>query len=215
MNKLRKPKPFATTSSPPAGSNNDASVPRHSLVSRTMQIASASLAVETTAHNFNTSEYLQTTWFSAPAAAKPRTIIEQYWAARALVAETVLSTRVQHQKEVAEVRLGEEEKRTKEIAALVRANEQRQGRLEKFVAVLVACLVVLFFVVLRILLYDSQKTKGASHFTIPILSPFTSVVEHETGIISTKSVTIFIVVLGILSYATFRHWFSRRAAARL
>jgi hypothetical protein len=77
-----------------------------------MQIASASLAVETTAHNFNTPEYYSKTWFSAPVAAKPRTIVQQYWAARALVAETVLSTHVQHQKEVAEMRLGEEEKRT-------------------------------------------------------------------------------------------------------
>jgi len=77
-----------------------------------MQIASASIAVQTKAHSFNTAEDPRTTWFSAPAAAKPRTIVEQYWAARALVAETVLSTRVQHQKEVAEVRLGEEEKRT-------------------------------------------------------------------------------------------------------
>jgi hypothetical protein len=79
-------------------------------------------------------------------------------------------------------------------------------------------------------MHESPKTKAASHFTIPILSPFTSVVsvvfvaryevelmifqitkvEHETGIISATSVTILIVVMGILSYAIFRHWFSRR-----
>lgn len=80
-------------------------------MSRTMQIASASLSVETMTHNFNTSEYPKTIWSSALAAVRPRTSVEQYWAARALVAETVLSTRVQHQKEVAEVRLGEEERR--------------------------------------------------------------------------------------------------------
>jgi len=78
------------------------------------------------------------------------------------------------------------------------ANEQRQSRLEKFVVrcitlfqvhifrlqfkpyqlVLVACLVVLFFVVLYVLLHvhDSPTSQAASHFTIPILSPFTSVV---------------------------------------
>jgi len=80
-----------------------------------MQIASASLAVQTTAQQVNTLDYPRTTWFSGLATVKrlkPRTSIEQYWAARALVAETVLSTRVQHQKEVAEVRLGEEERRT-------------------------------------------------------------------------------------------------------
>jgi len=195
MNKLRKPKPLATASSPSlsamsamTGTNPIVYVQRQYPVSRTMQIANASLAV----------------------AVKPRAIVEQYWAARALVVETVLSTRVQHHKEVAEVRLGEEEKRTKEITALIRANELRQNRLEKFVAALVACLMILFLVVLYIWMHDSPKTKAASHFTIPILSPFTSVVEHETGIISATSVTIFIVVMGILSYAIFRHWFSRR-----
>jgi hypothetical protein len=117
MNKLRKPKPLATTSSPSsstktAGCNTVVSVQRQHPVSRTMQIASASLAVETTPHDFNTPAYYPKSWFSAPVAVKPRTIAEQYWAARALVSETVLSTRVQHQKEVAEMRLGEEEKRT-------------------------------------------------------------------------------------------------------
>ncbi|KAG1733325.1 hypothetical protein EDB19DRAFT_1896645 [Suillus lakei] len=218
MNKLRKPKPPATTSSLPssiktAGSNVNhslVSVPSKPPMSRTMQIASTSLAVERTSAPNTTLEYPKTTWYSAPAVAKPRTFVEQYWAARALVAETVLTTRVQHQKEMAEVRLGEEEKRTNQIAALVRANEQRQSRLEKFVAVLVACFMLLFLALIYILLRDSPKSKGASHFTIPILSPFTSVVEHETGVISARSVSIFIVVLGILSYAIFRHWFSKK-----
>ncbi|KAG1737546.1 uncharacterized protein EDB91DRAFT_482713 [Suillus paluster] len=217
MNKLRKPKPPATISSQStktAGSNGSnpcfVSVPSNPPVSRTMQIASASLAVERTSAHNGTLEYAKTTWLSAPAAAKPRTHVEQYWAARALVAETVLTTRVQHQKEMAEVRLGEEEKRTNQIAALVRANEQRQSRLEKFVVVLVACFMLLFLVLLYMLvLHDSPKSKGASHFTIPILSPFTSVVEHEIGAISARSVSVFIVVLGVLSYAIFRHWFSK------
>ncbi|KAG0703543.1 hypothetical protein DFH29DRAFT_436105 [Suillus ampliporus] len=219
MNKLRKPKPPATISSLPSSTKTADSnpclvpVPSKPPMSRTMQIASGSLAVERTSAHNSTLEYTKTAWFSAPATAKPRTFVEQYWAARALVAETVLTTRVQHQREIAEVRLGEEEKRTNQIAALVRANEQRQSRLEKFVAVLVACFMLLFLVLLYILLlHDSPKSKGASHFTIPILSPFTSVVEHETGVITAKTVTIFIVVLGVLSYAVFRHWFSKQIA---
>ncbi|KAG2754375.1 hypothetical protein P692DRAFT_20827885 [Suillus brevipes Sb2] len=186
------------------------SVQSKPLVSRTMQIASASLAVESTPTPNNTLEYSKATWYSAPATVKPRTFVEQYWAARALVAETVLTTRVQHQREMAEVRLGEEEKRTNQIAALVRASEQRQSRLEKFVVALVACFMLLFLALIYILLRDSPKSKSASHFTIPILSPFTSVVEHETGIISARLVSIFIVCLGILSYAIFRHWLSKK-----
>ncbi|KAG1769836.1 hypothetical protein EDD22DRAFT_868151 [Suillus occidentalis] len=214
MNKLKKPKPPATichsplsTTQTTGSSVNQCLV---SPVSKTMQIASASLAVERTSTSKNTLEYSKATWYSAPATAKPRTFVEQYWAARALVAETVLTTRVQHQKEMAEVRLGEEEKRTNQIAALVRASEQRQSRLEKFVAALVACLMLLFLALIYILLRNSPKSKSASHFTIPILSPFTSVVEHETGIMSARLVSIFIIGLGILSYAIFRHWLSKK-----
>ncbi|KAG2123182.1 hypothetical protein BD769DRAFT_1577169 [Suillus cothurnatus] len=235
MNKLRKPKPPAMIFSAPsstqtAGSNVRqclASVQNKPPVSRTMQIASASLAVERTFTSNNTLEYPKTTWYPTPAAAKPRTFVEQYWAARALVAETVLTTRVQHQKEMAEVRPGMEEKQTNQFAALMRANEQRQSRLEKSVvrcvnlfvflcaahfiqAVLITCFMLLFLGLIYILLRDSPKSKAASHFTIPILSPFTSVVEYETGIISARSVSMFIVVLGILSYVIFRHFLSKK-----
>lgn len=220
MNKLRKPKPpamiySALSSTQTAGSNVRqclASVQNKPPASRTMQIASASLTVERTFTSNNTLEYPKTTWYSTPAAAKPRTFVEQYWAARALVAETVLTTRVQHQKEMAEVRLGMEEKQTNQFAALMRASEQRQSRLEKSVAVLITCFMLLFLGLIYILLRDSPKSKAASHFTIPILSPFTSVVEYETGIISARSVSMFIVVLGILSYVIFRHFLSKKVS---
>lgn len=44
--------------------------------------------------------------------AQPRTSVEQYWAARALKAETSLSTRDTHQLEVQHVRDSEETKRS-------------------------------------------------------------------------------------------------------
>ncbi|KAG1819141.1 uncharacterized protein BJ212DRAFT_73673 [Suillus subaureus] len=202
MNKLRKPKPPATyhsasSSTQTAGSSVNQcllSVQSKPPVSRTMQIASASLVVERTSTSNNMLECRKTTWYSSPAAAKPRTFVEQYWAARALVAETVLTTRVQHQKEMAEVRLGMEEKRTNQFAAFLRrANNGRAGskssscvaltclcscvQLTLFIqAALVACFMLLFLALIYILLRDSPKSKGTSHFTIPILSPFTSVV---------------------------------------
>lgn len=90
-----------------------------------MQIASASLAVESTPTPNNTLEYSKATWYSAPATVKPRTFVEQYWAARALVAETVLTTRVQHQREMAEVRLGEEEERMASICIASKNGSRR------------------------------------------------------------------------------------------
>lgn len=89
------------------------------------------------------------TWFSAPLAASPHTKVERYWAARALVAETLLSARDGHQVELAEMRRMEEQKREvssyrstpllmsganryqREIEAILHANDQRQRRSEQ------------------------------------------------------------------------------------
>jgi len=51
-------------------------------------------------------------WSFVPRGMVPRTPVAQYWAFRAVAAETVLSERVQHQNELMQVRLTEEEKRT-------------------------------------------------------------------------------------------------------
>ena len=48
---------------------------------------------------------------SFPASVKPTTPAEQYWAARALTAETLLSARLAHQGELLALSAAEEEKR--------------------------------------------------------------------------------------------------------
>jgi len=68
----------------------------------------------------------------------------------------------------------------------------------------------------------------ASHFTIPILSPFTSVVscvslgiyltlnhplhqvEHETSVMGTKVVIATVMVLAGLAYALVRYWLTSK-----
>jgi len=52
--------------------------------------------------------------------------------------------------------------------------------------------------------------KTPAHFTIPILSPFTSVVEHETSVIGSKTLAVFAFVLAAFFYFVFRHWLARR-----
>ena len=49
---------------------------------------------------------------SLPPSVKPTTTAEQYWAARALTAETLLSARLAHQGELVALSAAEEEKRT-------------------------------------------------------------------------------------------------------
>jgi len=58
---------------------------------------------------------------------------------------------------------------------------------------------------------DANRSKSSkpSHFTIPIFSPFTSVVEHETGVFGTKAVSIFVVIIGIAVYVALKRRLSQ------
>ncbi|KAH7920427.1 hypothetical protein BV22DRAFT_1039882 [Leucogyrophana mollusca] len=225
MNKLRKPFKSQTatreTSSvaSPGASNSSYAAAGMSMVfagdkptiSKTLQIASASLptshAVQT-----NIQQVDVRVASSAPVAVGPHTAAERYWAARALTAETVLKARIVHQQELRDSQLSAEDKHSREIAALVHANEARQNKLEKFVVALVGSVFLLFLAIVYILVCYAAHPPPRStpyHFTIPILSPFASVVEHETGVIGAKTVTIFALVLGVLAYSIFRHWLTR------
>ncbi|KAJ7076451.1 hypothetical protein B0H15DRAFT_955619 [Mycena belliarum] len=135
---------------------------------------------------------------------QPRTGAEQYWAARALTAETLLAARVEHQRELRSLSFEAECKRAREL-------EARHAKLERLVVVLVGALMLLFLVLLNIT-HAGPTARGhklPAHFTIPILSPFTSVVEHETSVIGSKTLAIFALVLAGLAYFMFRHWLAR------
>jgi len=151
---------------------------------------------------------------SALATMQPKSTVEQYWAARALTAEALLSARVIHQNELSAMASAAEDKRLAEIAALQRSYDGRHRKLEKLVAVLLACLVAFVSAVLYIASQNVHRASSTrlmlpSHFTIPILSPFTSVVEHETSIINTRLVAICLVMLSVLAYACFRYWLTQ------
>ncbi|KAJ7248122.1 hypothetical protein B0H12DRAFT_1072730 [Mycena haematopus] len=145
------------------------------------------------------------------AALQPRTSAEQYWAARALTAETLLVARLEHHRELRSLSYVEETKRAKEQAA----HDARHAKLERLIF---ALLVMLLLLVLA-LLHLAHKSASASasrprrlpsHFTIPILSPFTSVVEHETSVIGSKTLAVFAFAFAGLAYFVFRHWLARR-----
>jgi hypothetical protein len=112
MNKLlRKPKPAPSSGISPPSTMQDTPM------SRTMQLALRD--EHSTQSRSNIVQYSQAHVkdtavrpVTVPTGMVPRSTAAQYWAFRAIAAETVLSQRVQHQNELMQVRLAEEEKRT-------------------------------------------------------------------------------------------------------
>ncbi|OCH86744.1 hypothetical protein OBBRIDRAFT_714554, partial [Obba rivulosa] len=148
-----------------------------------------------------------------PLAAKPVTATEQYWAARALTAEALLAARITHTNELQALTEAEQEKRSREMEAVHRLHEVRHSQLERLVVVLLGCLVIFVSVVMYTFSGSHHHAPPAryskpSHFTIPILSPFASVVEHETSVFNAKIITILALVTACLLYACFRYWLS-------
>ncbi|PCH37390.1 hypothetical protein WOLCODRAFT_140835 [Wolfiporia cocos MD-104 SS10] len=146
----------------------------------------------------------------APPAVQPKTTSEQYWAARALTAETLLTARLAHENELSALSAAEEEKRARELAVLQRSHDKRYAKLEILAMTLFACLIAFVSTTIYLLSRAQRPTPSRwalpSHFTIPILSPFASVVEHETSVIDTRLITMCCAILAALAYACFRYW---------
>ncbi|KAJ6591265.1 hypothetical protein DFH09DRAFT_1026321 [Mycena vulgaris] len=149
------------------------------------------------------------TFAAAYKSLQPRSGAEQYWAARALSAETLLAARLEHQRELRSLSYAEESKRYRDLAV----HDARHAKLERLVLALLAAVLLLVLALLQLAHAESPAArgrKGPAHFTIPILSPFTSVVEHETSVIGTKTLAVFAFVAAGLAYFVFRHWLARR-----
>ncbi|KAN0133134.1 hypothetical protein V8E53_009164 [Lactarius tabidus] len=142
----------------------------------------------------------------------PDSSAARYWAARAATAEVLLAERSKHSYELRSVINEEDAKRREEIAALHGAHQARQRKMEWIV---MCCIVVLVVVVLGLLgthhLASSRTpARGATHFTIPVLSPFTSVVEHETSAWGARIIVPGLMIVATLAWVVFRHWTSRK-----
>ncbi|KAJ7090562.1 hypothetical protein C8R43DRAFT_1142069 [Mycena crocata] len=140
---------------------------------------------------------------------RPRTNAEQYWVARALTAETLLAARLEHHRDLRLLSYAEEHKRARELAVY----DARHVKLERLVLALLVTLLLLVFALLKFArdaaTQASRIRKLPTHFTIPILSPWTSVVEHETSVVGSKTLAVFALALTVLAYFVFRHWLSR------
>ncbi|EPQ51776.1 hypothetical protein GLOTRDRAFT_117780 [Gloeophyllum trabeum ATCC 11539] len=204
MNKLRKPRPEGIVASEnqtfATGAKKQPSWTVTSTTSRTFQYA-------TTLDSTRKSSAAQSVAF-----VRPQTEAEQYWAARALVAETLLYTKAAHNEEVRQIITSEEVKRSREISDLRKMYKKGQTKLEIFILVLLGILFTGFSLLLFLLVKSDtqqQPSRAPAHFTIPILSPFTSVVEHEMSTMSFRTTSCLLLFGCILLYAIYRHWIGR------
>lgn len=116
MNKLRKPGQGASWDGP-----RGATSPQ--VQSRTMLYAQAALVpIKVTATQSNPASATVKATGGLPPHVKPTTAAEQYWAARALTAETLLSARLAHHGELLALSAEEEEKRAVRPSLLQRSS---------------------------------------------------------------------------------------------
>ncbi|KAF8903953.1 hypothetical protein CPB84DRAFT_1677667 [Gymnopilus junonius] len=155
---------------------------------------------------------------------QPLTVAEQYWATRALKAEALLVAQENHKEEVKRLEHVQEFKKEREFKMLAQEYREKHAALEKLLFVLALLIILLIAVIIYLathytrhsmLMQHKQHERwwsaiGASHFTIPILSPFTSVVEQETSVIGSKLIGTLAAVIACLAYLAFRHWLKRK-----
>ncbi|KAF9010258.1 hypothetical protein BDQ17DRAFT_1347843 [Cyathus striatus] len=151
-----------------------------------------------------------------PNTIRPQTSVEQYWAARALKAEALLSAQDRHDNELRNVTSIQDDRRLKEIAELNQQYNEKHAVMERLVIILIGSIVSLVALIIYLAAHYTQETNSRRsrwslplHFTIPILSPFTSVVEHETSMFGTKMLSVMVITFACFAYFAFKHWLSR------
>ncbi|CAL1710242.1 unnamed protein product [Somion occarium] len=132
-------------------------------------------------------------------------------ASTALTAETLLSANTTYQHELRMIAESEQTKRSQEIAALQQQHEQRHSKLERLAFLLLTWVIAMVAVLIYMLLKNHHvsvplRWTTPLHFTIPVLSPFTSVVEHETSIVNARLLVIFALFVASTAYGCFRYW---------
>jgi hypothetical protein len=139
----------------------------------------------------------------------------RYWATRSLRAEIMLAEQtiqkiVQHgHDEDLSERLNELCATAREVK--IRTRKLQLKRYQRIIWFLALCLAFFVgFVFYHAIYSHSHPKSGAWHFTIPILSPFTSVVEHESSVIGSKTIAFGGSIMAMLAYFMFRYWLSHR-----
>ncbi|KAJ3793947.1 hypothetical protein GGU11DRAFT_797939 [Lentinula aff. detonsa] len=151
----------------------------------------------------------------------PRSESEQYWTARALKAETLLIFKEEHFEHLQSVTVEQETKRVTEVAQLTKLYDERLVKLERLLAILLGVLFLLTFFTFfsnLFLTHQGREARSAqnqwAHFTIPILSPFASVVEHEVSVVGSRTIFGSCLIIAGLAYFLLRHWINSKIRLR-
>ncbi|KAG5723009.1 hypothetical protein E4T56_gene17814 [Termitomyces sp. T112] len=130
----------------------------------------------------------------------------QYWTMRAHSAETQLQLALSasRSQNAQHVHVHGTASGNSSIQNVAVRQDGRIARLEWLVIILLVLIVILVLVVVYLYASYTSPQTAPAHFTIPILSPFTSVVEHETSVIGSKTIALILLITGLLSYLAIR-----------
>ncbi|KAF8875306.1 hypothetical protein BD779DRAFT_1476129 [Infundibulicybe gibba] len=134
----------------------------------------------------------------------------QHWRTRALTAEALLAAQHTHTSELRAVLAAADAKRQSEVASVAREYEARYAGMERAFYILAATLLTVLALAAYALHKRPTPSRAAMHFTVPILSPWTSVVEHETSVVGAKALIGLALVGAGLLYLV-----ARRCVARV
>ncbi|KAI0703867.1 hypothetical protein C8T65DRAFT_250132 [Cerioporus squamosus] len=191
------------------------------LGTRSRSLASTSNTSLSTRESTTLSKSLMTSatiydYFRRPAQSflHPINTVEHYWALRATIAETRLHAQEVHRQELAAVSASHTESRSRELSELNSRYERELARIKYTVwTILVALgslLAVVVYLLVRYVPPPAPSGRGSMHFTIPILSPFASVIEHETSAVNVPLVAILLLSAGISLFLWLRCCHTRR-----
>ncbi|KAF8508019.1 hypothetical protein BU17DRAFT_15781, partial [Hysterangium stoloniferum] len=144
---------------------------------------------------------------------------ETYWAIRAIRSETLLAARTTHHGEISTLLTEAETRKVRDIAQLKREHDARHAKLETAIIVLAVSFAGLALPLIYLLMRHPPRPKekprfgwlsSPHHFTIPIFSPFTSVVETEASFLGARSIMLLILVIGAVAYGLLRRWLKLR-----
>ncbi|TBU26313.1 hypothetical protein BD311DRAFT_762984 [Dichomitus squalens] len=140
----------------------------------------------------------------------PVSAIEQYWAMRAERAEALLNAHERYKRELDDVSVSHEQRRSRELAELNARYARECAHVTRMVWICLGALTitvcVLFYVVFRYAprVPSDPSRSSAVHYTIPILSPFSSVIEHETSAVNVPLVAVLLIIMGLFGFLWFR-----------
>ncbi|KAJ8474817.1 hypothetical protein ONZ51_g6957 [Trametes cubensis] len=138
------------------------------------------------------------------------TAMEHHWAMRATRAEAMYAAQTDRQREISTLSASMEERRARDMAELnARFSDQfakHQQMMWMILGTMISVVATLMYLLVRTCAPAASSSRWLPplHFTIPVLSPFASVVEHETSAVNVPLVALLLLGAGSFAFLWFR-----------